>query len=120
MIIIELFSWWYGKGWGIVAENIQRRLVVTSHIFSLPVLVRTLFAPWRRILTYPSSGLGDHVRAIADNTVSRAIGLIVRLAVLFTASVILFVVFSAALVELIIWPLIPLLIPFCVAMSIVL
>lgn len=120
MLVLELFSWWYGRGWGIVADNMRRRLVRTSHIFSLPILVRTLFAPWRRIMTYPGIGLADHVRAIADNMVSRVVGFVVRLIVLFTASIIFVLVFITALLGLLAWPLIPLLVPLFIVLGIVL
>lgn len=118
-MVLELFSWWYGKGWGIVAQNMQRRLERTAHLFSLPILVRTLFAPWRRILTYPGEDLAARFRAIADNTVSRAVGFVVRLAVLFAALLILLIVFVTALFELIAWPLIPLLLPTCLILSVI-
>ena len=108
MLALEFFTWWYGQGWLLLARNVQRRLVRTSHLFSLPILVRTLFAPWRRIMTYPGAGLQAHVRAATDNVVSRLIGFVVRLLVLFTAGLILSFMLLLATVELIIWPLLPL------------
>jgi hypothetical protein len=119
MLALELFSWWYGKGWYAVVSNMRRRLLRTSHLFSLPVLIRTLFAPWRRIITYPGSSLGAQFRAITDNTVSRVVGLCVRLSVLITASLMLVVVFVSALIGVLVWPLIPILVPLFLVLSIV-
>lgn len=111
MLAIEFFRWWYGQGWLAQARNMQRRLTRTSHLFSLPSLLRTLFAPWRRIITYPGAGLEAHVRAATDNLVSRMVGFVVRLMVLFAAAVILFFVAVVSAVEFVIWPLLPLAIP---------
>jgi hypothetical protein len=108
MLALEFFSWWYSQGWVQLLHNVHRRMVRTSHLFSLPVLIRTLFAPWKRIITDPGAGLEAHVRAATDNLVSRLIGFCVRLMVLFTAGVILFFVGILAVVEIILWPLIPL------------
>jgi hypothetical protein len=46
-----------------------------------------------------------------DNLVSRCVGFTVRLLVLFAAIIILFVVGVIAIVELIVWPLLPIAIP---------
>jgi hypothetical protein len=114
MLALEFFSWWYSQGWVQLLRNIRRRMVRTSHLFSLPVLVRTLFAPWKRIITDPGAGLDAHVRAATDNFVSRLIGFCVRLMVLFTAGLILLFVGISAVVELILWPLIPLAVLFAI------
>jgi hypothetical protein len=108
MLAVELVTWWYGQGWLTLLRNMQRRLLRTSQLFSLPSLLRTLFAPWRRIMTYPGEGLEEHVRAATDNLVSRMVGFVVRIIVLITACIIMFVVMLVALIELIAWPLLPL------------
>lgn len=114
MLALEFFSWWYSQGWALLARNIRRRIIRTSHLFSLPILIRTLFAPWKRIITDPGSGLEAHVRAATDNIVSRFIGFSVRILVLFTAGVILLFVCLSAIIELVIWPVIPLAIIFAI------
>jgi hypothetical protein len=111
MLALEFFGWWYGQGWRSQFQNMERRLTRTSHLFSVPSLLRTLFSPWRRIITYPGAGLEAHARAVADNFVSRMVGFVVRIMVLFSAGVILALVLIASTVELILWPLLPLAVP---------
>ena len=111
MLAFEFFRWWYGQGWRLQVRNMERRLTRTSHLFSVPSLLRTLFAPWRRIITYPGAGLEAHVQAATDNLVSRMVGFVVRLLVLFSAGVILTIVLIVGVAELIIWPLLPLAVP---------
>jgi hypothetical protein len=107
MLALELLTWWYGKGWVQLAKNMYRRLIRTSHVFSVPILVRTLFAPWRRIVTNRGTGLDSAVRAVTDNMVSRGVGFMVRLLTLLTASVVITLVMILAVIEIILWPLLP-------------
>jgi hypothetical protein len=111
MLAFEFFRWWYGQGWQLQLRNMERRLTRTSHLFSVPSLLRTLFAPWRRIVTYPGAGLEAHMRAATDNFVSRMVGFVVRLMVLFAAGVILTLLLIVSLVEVGAWPFLPLLVP---------
>jgi hypothetical protein len=107
MLVLEFFSWWYGRGWGQLVGVIKRRLNKTLHTFSVPTLLATLFAPWRRIISNPGSGLDAHIRALADNLISRFVGLLVRLVVLFAAGLMLTGVAISGLVGLMLWPLVP-------------
>jgi hypothetical protein len=111
MLAFEFFRWWYGQGWQLQFRNLEHRLTRTSSLFSAPSLLRTLFAPWRRIVSYPGAGIEAHVRAATDNFVSRLVGFAVRVMVLFAAAVILLLLLVIGLVELGVWPFLPLLIP---------
>jgi hypothetical protein len=107
MLALEFFTWWYGQGWSLLAQNAKHRIVRTSHLFSLPILIRTLFAPWKRITSQPGAGLEAHVHAATDNLVSRCIGFVVRIFVLFAAIVILIIIAVIAVFQIIAWPLLP-------------
>lgn len=107
MLALELFTWWYGQGWLRLARHLRQRTSKVSHLFSVPILLRTLFAPWRRIVTYPGASLDARLRAAGDNLVSRLVGFSVRSLVLLTAGIMLGLSAVLAVVELLIWPLIP-------------
>jgi len=108
MLALAFFGWWYGRGWRELAQGMRRRLRMTALMFSAPILLRTLFSPWRRIVTAPGAGLDAKLRAVGDNLVSRAVGFCVRLIVLFTAGIMLVIVGALAVAELVAWPLLPL------------
>jgi hypothetical protein len=112
MLAAQFFVWWYGEGWRSQARAGQRRLTRTARTFSAPLLLRTLFAPWRRVVTDPGAGLDAKLRAMGDNLVSRAVGFTVRIFVLLTAGIMLFVMSVVAIVELVAWPFVPLAIVF--------
>jgi len=119
MLVASFFSWWYGAGWAKVMRSLRPRLRGVMDNFSVKQLLKTLFAPWRRIVTYPGRSLGERFRALGDNLVSRIIGFIVRVLVLLAAAVILLTITVLTLIEVIIWPLLPLAVPGCLIAGLV-
>lgn len=107
MLMLSFFSWWYGPGLAGLLRAMQRRMQQLADMFSVAILLRTLFSPWRRIITYPGAGLEAHVRAMLDNMVSRIIGLIVRVSVLLSAVVLLGLLAIVSVVQIVLWPLLP-------------
>lgn len=77
------------------------------YTFSVSTLVRTLFAPWKQIQTAPGNTVQGHFQAIVDNTISRFIGLFIRLFTLIAAFISLAIVCVISLVLVVIWPLLP-------------
>jgi len=111
MLVVAFFSWWYGAGWRQVAASFEARLHGVAEAFSVRQLLSTLFAPWRRIITYPGASLGERLRAWSDNVFSRTIGFVVRVFVLLAALLLTLVVALFTIIEIVLWPLAPLAIP---------
>jgi hypothetical protein len=118
MLAMELIGWWYGQGWLGAAKRLHRRLVRVSQMFSVSILLRTLFAPWRRIVTQPGPGIDAQIRAFGDNLISRAVGFVVRVFVLIGAVVLLAITSVLGAIELVVWLLVPPMIVIAVAMGI--
>ncbi len=99
-------KWWYGPGWAIVWHNSLTRLRHVGQAFSIKLLLRTLFAPWRRI-SMSGRSLDGKIQAAISNGVGRLVGFTVRLAVLLTAAVVstVFIIFGVC--SIVLWPLIP-------------
>jgi hypothetical protein len=119
MLVLSFFSWWYGRGWREVASSFVTRLQGIANTFSVTQILRTLFVPWRRIISYGGDGLSAKFRAWADNIFSRAVGFVVRLIVLFAALLLAILVAILSLVELILWPLLPIAAPVLIIMGLV-
>lgn len=75
--------------------------------FSVSILLKTLFAPWRRITTEGGRSMQEQSRALLDNVISRLVGFTIRFFVIIAALVtmVVLVVFGAVFV--IGWPLAP-------------
>lgn len=107
MLALAFFSWWYGRGWRDVSKKIVAAIFGIGQAFSVSLLLRSLFEPWRRITTDSGKGLSFHIQAILDNTISRFVGFIVRLLVLLTALLMTIAMSILGLIQLILWPLLP-------------
>lgn len=78
--------------------------------FSLDLLLRTLFSPFRQISAGSVRGpIGVQLRALVDNLISRIIGGIVRTIVIVIGSVTLLLSCTLGLVRIVVWPLVPVL-----------
>jgi hypothetical protein len=108
MMFTQFCIWWYGRGWHGIATSFPRRINKIAEAFSVHMLTRTLFSPWRRIISYPGASMGDHFNAMLDNMVSRVIGFLVRLFVLIGAGIAFVGITLITGVEILLWPCIPL------------
>lgn len=107
MLLVSFFAWWYGEGWTGVWHRTIEQLHIVGRGFSVKLLLRTLFSPWRRIMTPRGRGLDAHIHAAIDNGVGRFIGFTVRLIVLITAAFAMAAVGIGGLILLLLWPLMP-------------
>lgn len=120
MLLVAFIHWWYGPGWRDTAGRLTVRIQETYLTFSVPILLKTLGQPWKRIVTLPGRSIGEKARAIIDNLISRVVGLIVRLCALAAASIIISVYLLIGATLLILWPAIPLLGPILIVGGLVL
>jgi hypothetical protein len=108
MMIVALFSWWYGAGWARAAKRVGQRMEMMLEAFSVALLLRTLFSPFRQISAGQVRGSFDaQVRAMGDRLFSRFFGAFVR-------SLFILIGLGGAglaglfgLIEIIVWPVIP-------------
>lgn len=109
-MITALLGWWYGAGWQLQASEVLRRFDELSDSFSIGLLLRTLFSPFRQISAGGVQGpLGVQMRAWVDRLVSRFIGALIRTAVIIAGLITMLIFGLVSLLLLMIWPLIPLL-----------
>lgn len=118
MLVIDFLVWWYGAGWKRLAIGIANSIDRTGRAFSVGTLLKTLFAPWRRVITPPGRSLADHFAAWRDNTVGRFIGFGVRSVVLITAAVAVIFIAAGGVLLFIAWPFLPLGLVACVYLGV--
>lgn len=109
MIIVDMYAWWYVRGWAWVAGYfLKTRNQKTLQLFSVTDLVKTLFAPYRQ--TFAGSlggGFGIKLRGLVDQTISRVIGFMVRSVLILAGLFLAFINTVIGFVMIIIWPVIP-------------
>lgn len=113
MIFMDLLLWWYGPGWVRMFQQILERPKKLGQAFSIGTLLKTLFSPWKRIVSGGGKGLDAKFRAMLDNLVSRTVGFVVRIMVLIAAGVSTLSSLLYGIGVALIWPLIPVLVVYC-------
>lgn len=106
-MVIELIKWWYGSGWLKALTKTIDWANGVKQSFSVPILMKTLFSPWRQIVALPGSSFDTKMRAMVDNFVSRLVGFFVRLIALFASLLMLIGAVVAGFVIAVLWPFIP-------------
>lgn len=110
MFIVGMFSWWYGAGWKRCALLVRDKLSGLYDYFSLGLLLKTLFAPFRQISAGKVRGsLEVQARAWFDRLISRLVGACVRSIVLLVGVVVLTMRALIGMVQIVMWPLVPVL-----------
>ena len=110
MAIVGIFWWWYGAGWLAATRRATERLTGLYDYFSIDLLIRTMFSPFRQISAGQVDGpINIMIRAFFDRLLSRIIGAIVRTIVMLIGLVSLALAVVLGAVYVVGWALIPLL-----------
>ena len=110
MFIIGMLSWWYGAGWRQRVVILRERLARTVDYFSIDLLAKTLFAPFRQISAGRVNGpLGVKMQAFFDRLISRMIGMMIRSTMIVMGVGTIIVHSVLGLITVIMWASIPLL-----------
>lgn len=110
MFIVGLLSWWYGNGWMAEAKRVQERIASAADYFSIGLLAKTLFSPFRQISAGRVDGpIGVKWRAFVDRLISRCIGAIVRIFMIVIGIVWIVAVATIGGITLVAWLVVPVL-----------
>ena len=109
MVIISLLSWWYSEGWLEQISLTKRSFIKLADKFSIGMLLRTLFAPFRQISVGEQAGkTASLASVIADKLISRLVGSAMRLVMVFVGTLALIIYAIISVLRLAGWPLLPL------------
>lgn len=109
MVIISLLSWWYSEGWLEQISLTKRSFIKLADKFSIGMLLKTLFAPFRQISVGEQAGkTASLTSVIADKLISRLVGSVMRLVMVFVGTLALIIYAIISVFRLASWPLLPL------------
>jgi len=108
MFWVDLLGWWYGAGFKDLGTKFSSLFESTSDFFSIGLLAKSLFQPFRQTLTVSNykRTLGEK---IADALVSRTVGFLVRACLIVAGSIALMIEIIAMGIIYVVWPVVPLL-----------
>ena len=110
MLFVSLLQWWYSDGWRRRASIVSAQLDSMIDYFSIDLLAKTLFSPFRQISAGKIDGpLGVQLRAFADKLISRVIGALIRTVLLIAGMITIALTALFGVVILVAWAIVPVL-----------
>lgn len=109
MIALDYFLWWYSGGFLRLLKYLKSFIIILADNFSVGILVRTFFQPWKRDVTSTKGLSLDKIfRIWGWNLISRGFGMVIKsfTFLLFLAIFLSLIVFE--FLAIIIWLLYPL------------
>src|SRR3989344_2395743 len=103
---MEFLLWHYGQGLNQYLRRWVYALGWVVHFFSLPLLLTSLFSPWKRLVdTQDVPGFHPEAifRQLSFNLISRVIGAIVRIVMFLGGTLLLLPVFTIGAIGLVFW-----------------
>jgi hypothetical protein len=114
------FRWHYSKAISNLVLSLKEIVIFIPRFFSIPILFRTLFAPWRRLGEGYTKGFdpGAFFQTFLLNLILRIVGFVMRLLTISIALILLVLGVMLSLLVLLIWILFPVYLAFILALSI--
>ncbi len=105
-ILIGYIFWHYGRAFGDIFRVWGNVLWFTFHFFSLGLLIRTLFSPWKRLHEEYESVFQHPIKAIFSfwvNIVMRIFGFVIRIVIIAIALVTFLTITVSGVIFIVLW-----------------
>jgi hypothetical protein len=107
-LFVDYFVWHYSSALRDLCALWLNVMWFINHFFSMPLLIRTLFSPWRRITDpFHRGSIEDYMSSFVMNVMTRVFGAGVRLVFLGMGLVCMFICSIAFLISLAVWITLP-------------
>ena len=109
VMVAEVFAWWYTTGWMRLIHGAAARIQGVLDFFSVKLLLGTLFDPFRQIDAGRVRGsLQVELRAFGNRLFSRTVGFFIRTVTVLCGLICAVVMTIVGLLQLLLWPILPL------------
>lgn len=121
MAIIIFLQWWYGPGWANAFKSIILRTDTLAKDLSIPILLKTLFEPWKQIKLNTGQGASFDLKmhVLTENLFSRFFGFFIRIFVIIFGFITMLFVTIFGILLAVLWPTVPLLPIFFIIMAVI-
>ncbi|MCK5026992.1 MAG: hypothetical protein KAS07_01095 [Candidatus Pacebacteria bacterium] len=113
IVLRDYVCWHYSRAFSDIFHIWSNITHFVFHFFSIPLLLRTFFAPWKRIeATRETQGLNisDYISTKLVNTIMRLIGASMRAVLIFIGLVVVATVVIAGMIFFVLWVLLPIIV----------
>ena len=106
---MEFISWFYQRGVTYYLRRWYFLLASIYHYFSIPILVFTMFSPWRKVVIEERTGYNvqKYLSNLVFNLISRSVGAVMRIILLISGIVLLLFAFLGGAAGLVVWLFLP-------------
>lgn len=110
-LLLEYIKWHYSRGFNELIIITRNFFGFLMHFFSFKLLLKTFFSPWKRMGEHYKKGLHieETLSTLLVNLIMRAVGVVSRLVVVISGTLVLIVFMIISFATSVIWLLIPLL-----------
>lgn len=121
-IILKFWGWYYTGAVKNLLHIWKNFIIFVREYYSIPLLLRTLFYPWRRDITKYGRGFSfkNFLEALSFNLISRGIGFSVRSITIIIGLVCLIGVITLGFLALIVWFILPAILLFFIIVGLLL
>jgi len=108
-IALVFWRWYYGEAIKDVLTGWKNYIIFSLNYFSIPLLLKTILAPWKRDITRKPRGFDVKkvFEYIAFNLISRGIGFLVRFFTIIFGIVFFLLVLVFGFIFFIVWLILP-------------
>lgn len=108
MLLVGLFSWWYTDGCVLQLALIRRSMISIIDRFSIGLLIKTLFAPFRQISAdEQAKGIGGAMGVMMDKLISRTIGFVLRFSTIIAGIIVIAIYAIGGVLRMGLWLMLP-------------
>ncbi len=109
-LFLAYFRWHYSRAYRDTLAIWFNFAWFITHFFSIPLLIRTLLSPWKRMTERPQEHNAQAVfESIIVNVLSRMVGFVIRAALIISGVVSLILHSFGLLLFMVVWTLLPIL-----------
>jgi len=110
--IISYFAWHYSRAFAESWNTCTNYIWAVWHFFSVPILLRTFFAPWHKMDVQYGKGLSveNFFGPLIVNTLMRLLGMVLRTIIILLGLVCIVAIFLLGIVFTVVWIFLPIII----------
>jgi len=115
-IILQFWTWYYTIAIKKLIHIWKNFIIFIKQYYSIPLLLKTLFYPWRRDITKYGRGFSfkNFFETLSFNLISRGIGFIVRSFAIVLGIICLLIVLVLGILALMLWIVLPMVLLFLI------
>lgn len=122
IIILQFWNWYYIKAVKGIINAWKNFIIFVREYYSIPLLLKTLFHPWRRDITKYRRGFSikNFLEVLIFNLISRTLGFVIRFFTIIIGIICLFGVILLGLIIILLWFFLPLILIFLIILGLIL